>query len=135
MAPNNNGHIIRWRDADNHVGTTFEWDIFVIAQDTHGTEEEFTDPDGLWVDPDGRMFIETDGGQPNGGNNQMLVADSSKADEFRRLFTGVRETQHPGNGDPTRTNFPVLNETPDGTTVPRDATFVITRKDGGIVGS
>ena len=151
-APNNNGHIIRWRDADNHVGTTFEWDIFVLSTDILGTDFEFTDPDGLWCDPDGRVFIETDGGQPNGGNNQMVVADSY-TDEFRRLFTGVTSdeitgltvtpdrrtlfcnTQHPGNGDPTLTNFPVLNETPDGVTIPRDATFVITRKDGGIVGS
>ena len=41
----------------------------------------------------------------------------------------------PGNGDPNLTNFPVLNDPPDGTTIPRDSTFVITRKDGGIVGS
>jgi len=151
-APNNNGHIIRWRDADNHVGTTFEWDIFVLCTDILGTDYEFTDPDGLWADPDGRVFIETDGGQPNGGNNQMVVADSY-TDEFRRLFTGVTRdeitgltvtpdrrtlfcnTQHPGNGDPNLTNFPVLNDPPDGTTIPRDSTFVITRKDGGIVGS
>ena len=82
----------------------------------------------------------------------MLVADS-KTGEIRRLFEGVngdevtgitvtpdRRTmfiniQHPGNGDPTETNFPVLNEVPDGVTVPRDATVVITRKDGGIIGS
>ena len=150
-APNSNGHIIRWRDADNHVGTTFEWDIFVLCTDILGKEFEFTDPDGLWVDPDGRVFIQTDGGQPT-GNNQMVVADSD-TEEFRRLLTGVTSdeitglavtpdrrtlfcnSQHPGNGDPTRTNFPVLNDEPDGKTVPRDATFVITRKDGGIVGS
>jgi secreted PhoX family phosphatase len=151
-APNNNGHIIRWRDADNHVGTTFEWDIFVLCTDILGTDYEFTDPDGLWCDPDGRVFVETDGGQPSDGNNQMVVADSYTG-EFRRLFTGVEDdeitgvtvtpdrrtlfcnTQHPGDGDPTVTNFPVLNEMPDGVTIPRDATFVITRKDGGIVGS
>ena len=38
-------------------------------------------------------------------------------------------------GNPNLTNFPVENEIPDGQTIPRDATFVITRKDGGIVGS
>jgi hypothetical protein len=156
LAPNPDGHIIRWRDADNHVGTTFEWEIFVLAKDTrpeNGGEASytFTDPDGLWCDPDGRVFIETDGGQPF-GNNQMVVADSY-TNEFRRLFAGVDgdeitgltvtpdrrtlfcNTQHPGNGNPNVTNFPVLNEQPDGETVPRDATFVITRKDGGVVGS
>jgi secreted PhoX family phosphatase len=157
LVPNADGHIVRWRDSDNHTGTTFTWDIFVIAEDTHGKNDErtFSDPDGLWIDPDGRMFIQTDGGQKKDLNNQMLVASTyDKAGpgglEIRRLFTGVTgdeitgvtvtpdrktmfiNTQHPGNGDPTLTNFPA---DPDGVTIPRDSTFVITRKDGGIVGS
>jgi len=154
LAPNADGHIIKWRDSKNHIGTTFEWEIFVVAQDTHGEDNDdtFSDPDGLWCDPDGRLFIQTDGSQQKELNDQMLVADS-KTGEIRRLFEGVngdevtgitvtpdRRTmfiniQHPGNGDPTETNFPVLNEVPDGVTVPRDATVVITRKDGGIIGS
>lgn len=157
-APNNNGHIIRWRDADDHIGSTFEWDIFVLATDTLGEDYFFTDPDGLWADGDGRVFIQTDGGQPNGANNQMLVADTagglgSSPGEIRRLFAGVSgdeitgiaitpdrktlfcNTQHPGNGDPTATNFPVMNAVPDGVTIPRDCTIVLTRKDRGIVGS
>jgi len=144
LAPNADGHIIKWRDTDNHVGTSFTWDIFLIAQDTHGTEESFADADGLWVDPDGRVFIQTDGGQKDGLNNQMLVVDP-ETKKISRLFTGVtgdevtgiaytpdRRTmfvnlQHPGNGDPTLTNFPA--ET-DGVTIPRDVTIVITKKDG-----
>ena len=47
----------------------------------------------------------------------------------RTLFIN---TQHPGNGDPSKTNFPAA---PDGKTIPRDCTFVITRMDGGIIGS
>lgn len=149
LAPNADGHIIKWRDSDQHVGTTFEWDIFLIAKDTHGTEDTFSDPDGLWADPDGRLFIQTDGGQKDGLNNQMLVADIATGD-LRRLFTGVRgdevtgiavtpdrrtlfvNIQHPGNGNPALTNFPAPF---DGVTIPRDATIVITRKDGGIIGS
>ncbi len=149
MAPNNDGHIIKWRDSEKHTGTTFEWDIFLIAETTHGTEDTFSDPDGIWADPDGRLFIQTDGGQKDGLNNQLLVCDTLTG-ELRRLFTGVTSdeitgitvtpdrrtlfinTQHPGNGDPSRTNFP---EPFDGVTIPRDATFVITRKDGGIIGS
>ena len=149
MAPNADGHIIKWRDADQHTGTTFAWDIFLVAKDSHGTEESYSDPDGLWADPDGRLFIQTDGGQKDGLNNQMLVADTNTG-EIRRLFTGVSgdeitgiavtpdrrtmfiNTQHPGNGDPARTNFPASF---DGVTIPRDATFVITKKDGGIIGS
>jgi hypothetical protein len=147
LAPNADGHIIRWRDADRHLGTAFTWDIYLIAEDTHGTEQSFSDPDGIWADPDGRLFIQTDGGQQDGLNNQMLVADPTTGD-LRRLFTGVtgceitgvavtpdRRTmfinvQHPGNGDPAVTNFPAP---PDGISVPRDATVVLTRKGGGVV--
>lgn len=149
LAPNADGHIIRWRDADQHVGTTFTWDIYLIAKDTHDTEDSFSDPDGLWADPDGRLFIQTDGGQQDGLNNQMLVADPATGD-LRRLFTGVtaceitgiavtpdRRTmfinvQHPGDGDPALTNFPAP---PDGVSVPRDATVVLSRKGGGVIGS
>ena len=151
LAPNPDGHIIEMVDSGNHTGTTFTWSIPFIAAETHGEGDErtFSDPDGLWADPDGRLFIETDGGQMKELNNQCLVADPNTG-EIRRLFTGVAgdeitgitvtpdrrtlfiNTQHPGNGDPTLTNFPAPT---DGVTIPRDCTIVITRKDGGIVGS
>lgn len=149
LTPNPDGHIIRWRDERKHTGLRFKWEIFLIAEETHGTEQSFSDPDGLMVDRDGRVFIQTDGGQKDGLNNQLLVTDAEGKD-IRRLFTGVtgdeitgitmtpdRRTlfvniQHPGNGDPAVTNFPAPQ---DGVTVPRDCTIVITRKDGGIVGS
>lgn len=154
LGPNPYGHIIKWRDSDQHVGTTFTWDIFVLAKDTHTIDQSaFGSPDGLWADEDGRLFIQTDGDQPvvNGVklNDQMLVANSSTG-EIRRIFAGVngcevtgitvtpdRRTmfvnlQHPGDGDPTLTNFP---KSFDGVTIPRDATVVITRKNGGIIGS
>ena len=149
LVPNPDGHIIRWRDSDAFTGTTFAWDIFLIAEDTHGTEESYSDPDGLFADPDGRLFIQTDGGQKDGLNNQLLVVDI-RTKEIRRLFTGVAgdeitgmaftpdrrtmfiNTQHPGNGDPSQTNFPAPT---DGITRPRDTTIVITRKNGGIIGS
>jgi hypothetical protein len=155
-APNNDGHIIRMSDSAQHTGTTFEWDIFQIASELRGTESTFTDADGLASDPDGRLFVMTDGGQPDGLEDQLLVADSRSASgeaEFFRLLTGVtgdevtgftmtpdRRTlfvnlQHPGNGDPNATSFPVQGGVPDGVTVPRDATLVVTRKDGGIIGS
>ncbi|MCU0260379.1 MAG: PhoX family phosphatase [Ilumatobacteraceae bacterium] len=159
LAPNPDGHIIRWVDADQHVGTTFVWDIFLISVDTEdGDGQMYGSPDGLWADSAGRVFIQTDGTQPvielSGGvtvnaNDQMLVADPV-TEEVRRLLTGVRgcevtgiaitpsqrvmfaNLQHPGDGDPSLTSFP---KPFDGTTIPRDATLVITRKDGGIVGS
>ncbi|MFK7794802.1 MAG: PhoX family phosphatase [Gammaproteobacteria bacterium] len=148
-APNPDGHIIRFKDTDNHTGKQFKWNIFLLAKDTHGSENTFSDPDGLMADPDGRLFIQTDGRQENNLNNQLLVADINTG-ELKRLFTGVTDdeitgitmtpdrrtmfinTQHPGRGDPSKTNFPAPF---DGVTVPRDSTIVITRKDGGIIGS
>ena len=58
------------------------WDIFIVAADTHGEGDErtFSGPDGLWIDPDGRLFIQTDAGQKKGLNNQMLVASTSDSD-------------------------------------------------------
>lgn len=151
LAPNDDGLIIRTEDSYKNTGLNFTWQIVFIAQDTHaeGDETTFSDPDGLWADPEGRLFIETDGGQQKELNNQLLVADPATG-EIRRLLTGVTDdeitgiactpdqktlfcnSQHPGNGDPTLTNFPAPT---DGVTIPRDFTFVITKKDGGIVGS
>ena len=148
QAPNSDGHIIQWLDTDMHVGTKFSWDIFKLSSDTHGSEESYSDPDALYCDPDGRLFIATDGGQQEGMNNQLLVADTVTRD-IKRLFSGVssdevtgitmtpdRRTlfvniQHPGNGDIAQTDFPRMGQYP----VPRDATIVITRKNGGIVGT
>lgn len=148
-APNGDGHIVRWIETYGHSGPKFEWEIWKTAADTHGTEESFADPDGLWADPDGRIFIETDGGQKDGLQNQLLVGDPATG-EVRRLFTGVpgceitgltitpnRRTlfinvQHPGDGDPETSSFPAPTGSGE---IPRDATVVLKRKDGGIVGS
>lgn len=147
--PNSTGHIIRWKDSDNYVGETFNWEIYLLASATQGTEETFGSPDALWADKYGRLFIGTDGGQEFGLQDQLLVIDT-KTGTSRRLLTGVNSDevtgititpdqrtmfvnlQHPGNGNPESTNFPVDY---DGVTIPRDCTLVITKKDGGIIGS
>jgi secreted PhoX family phosphatase len=146
------GHIVRFTDADRHVGLTFAWEIFALADETFDEAGQmFGSPDGIWVDPDGRVFVQTDGTQPGGFNDQMLVADP-RTREFRRLFTGVKgcevtgvtvtpsrttmfvNLQHPGDGDPKLTNYPAPITGAAGE-VPRDCTIVISRKNGGIVGS
>ena len=149
---NTDGHIIRWKDSDGNLGGTFQWNLFLISRETFDEGGQmFGSPDGIWADPDGRIFILTDGAQPGRNNDQMLVADS-KTKEVKRIFTGVagcevtgvavtpnRKTmfvnlQHPGDGDPKVTNFPAAFSGAAGP-VPRDCTIVITRKDGGIIGS
>lgn len=151
-AVNSNGHIIRWKDADKHVGKTFNWEIFVLANNVADAGGQmFGSPDGIWVDPDGRVFVQTDGAQPGGNNDQLLVADPVTR-EFKRLFTGVKgcevtgvattpdrktmfvNLQHPGDGSATNSNFPEFFVGASGP-VPRDCTIVIKRINGGIIGS
>ncbi|WP_373051992.1 PhoX family protein [Thioalkalivibrio sp.] len=168
------GHIIRTEDTSS---TSFEWKVFILARNTRPTDPEtdsfdgddnpvdfeyaryqtpadggantFTDPDAAWADPYGRLFIGTDGGQPVGLQDQLVVFDIQTG-EYKRLLMGVSgdeitgitttpdqktlftNTQHPGNGNPTATNFPA----PQGSgKIPRDCTLVVVRKNNGIVGS
>ncbi|MEO1119334.1 MAG: PhoX family phosphatase [Pseudomonadota bacterium] len=164
---NSDGYIIKTTDTS---ATTFEWNMFLISRNTRpedpgadasdvpyaeyeapadGGENVFTDPDAAWADPFGRLFIGTDGGQPSGLQDQMVVIDTATG-EYKRLLMGVASdeitgaaptpnyktlftnTQHPGNGSPSSTNFPAPF---DGVTIPRDCTIVIRHKRGGVVGS
>jgi secreted PhoX family phosphatase len=161
------GHIIRWtEDRSDPTATGFRWSIFVLAGDPRNTDatrrgnvrgDIFGSPDGLWVDPQGRLFIQTDissgviGTSPdyqNIGNNQMLVADPTTG-EVRRFLTGPRgceltgiaETpdgrtlfvniQHPGEGAANPSTWP---EGP-GVGKPRSSTLAIRKEDGGVIGS
>lgn len=164
--PNPYGHIIHWRESGRRGGhDRFEWDIFLLA----GPESDsailaapgdtvpsldaaniFASPDGLWFDPNGLLWIQTDmsGSQLTAGpfgNNAMLAADPASGDIRRFLVgpygcevTGVVTTpngrtmfvniQHPGEPPPSTW--------PDGGTArPRSATVIITRDDGGIIGT
>jgi hypothetical protein len=65
--PNPYGHILRFREAnDDGTKTTFEWDAFLLAGDpaydpsVPADQPVFRSPDGLWIDPDGRVWIQTD---------------------------------------------------------------------------
>ncbi len=105
-SPNLMGHIIRWSEADNDPSAArFTWDIFVQAGDPdHGetlkrgtTKVAFAQPDGLYVDPRGVLWIQTDSAARNMatedwtgiGNNQMLAADPATG-EIRRFLVGPR---------------------------------------------
>ena len=153
QAPNPNGHIIRTTDNGSEG---FKWDIYILASETIDQEIAFSSPDAAWADEDGRLFIGTDGGQPQGLQDQLTVFDTTQElaegeiPQPKRLLVGVnsdeitgfaitpdRRTafvniQHPGNGDPGSTSFPAAK---DSGLIPRDCTLVITRKDGGIIGS
>jgi secreted PhoX family phosphatase len=126
--------------------------------------DTFGSPDGLSFDERGVLWIQTDVSTGslyrtdyvNVGNNQMLAADTATG-EIRRFLTGPRfcevtgvdvtpdgrtmfvNIQHPGERPASDNNSPSnpgANSTwPDGPGRPRAATVVVTRQDGGIIGS
>jgi secreted PhoX family phosphatase len=156
------GQIVRWEEAGgDHTATSFTWDLFLLAgqgrdsgdESTIAAEDAFGSPDGMWIDPDSRVWIQTDGRQPEGANDQMLAAnpfvtDSSGAPEVKRFLTGVPGSevtgvittpdqrtmfvniQHPGQGGAAST-WPHDERF----LTPRAATVVITKDDGGVIGT
>jgi secreted PhoX family phosphatase len=101
---NTMGHIIRWKDAGDFHGDTFEWNHFVFAGDPANERgdakgnvkgDAFGCPDGLWTDARGVLWIQTDmstsamgkGDLARLGNNAMLAADVTTG-EIRRFLTG-----------------------------------------------
>ena len=167
--PNAHGHIIRFREDDNDPAATgFVWDIFVFGSDAGGSsnfsaltaDNEFKDCDGLWFDSAGLLWIQTDGGQPNGNHNQMLAAipgevedgglDAGNVDaSLRRFLVGPIGCEITGiDMTPDRRSMFVNIQHPEGhwpqgrdaTVVAaagraRSATIVITRDDGGPIGT
>jgi hypothetical protein len=165
--PNPFGHIVRWKEwgQDHATATAFDWDIFLLAGDptkdplvTVPDEARFGSPDGLWIDPDRRVWVQTDISnsvqlQPPSydriGNNAMLAADPDSREVRRFLVgpnscevTGVITTpdrrtmfvniQHPGEADrPLASSFPDH----DPNLPPRSCTIVIRKTDGGVIGT
>ena len=164
-ASNATGHIIRWNERTTQAAETFDWDIFLLAGDvgtatpdtnlTLSADNHLASPDGLWFDKNGLLWIQTDmsGSQQSDGpygNNQMLVADPvtrqikrflagptdcevtgiSATPDMKTLFVNI---QHPGDRS-SPDNF--TSNWPDGgNSRPRSATVVITKDDGGVIGS
>ena len=172
-AGNNLGHIIYWREDGSHAAERFTWELFVLAGDQHDSRDPngkpldqnaiLANPDGLWIDPDRRVWIQTDisestlnsGVHEVFGNNQMLAADPQTG-EIRRFLTGpvgqeitgvaitpdqrsmFVNVQHPGATTSAEAfaagDF--ASHWPEGNgAIPRSATLVITREDGGIIGA
>jgi uncharacterized protein len=110
--PDPYGQVVRFRnDRGDHTKLTFEWDVFVLAGDPQYDPTVPTDqpllgsPDGIWVDPDRRVWIETDISNSSQGlasrgydrikNNGILAADPDTG-EIRRFLTGPRGCEMTG---------------------------------------
>ncbi|MEW6687537.1 MAG: PhoX family phosphatase [Pseudomonadota bacterium] len=173
-ARNSMGHIIKWKEAGDFDGLGFAWSHYVLAGDPRNERAEargnikgdlYGCPDGLWVDPRGVLWIQTDahasvlykGEFVRLGSNMMLASDPASGETRRFLVgppncevTGVHCTpdmrtlfvniQHPGEiagarGDPD--NPSRYSAWPDGKpgSRPRSATVVIRRRDGGVIGT
>ena len=187
---NVHGHIIRWRETGKTVtATTFSWDLFVQCGDVATTKTprptnsyqgnivdtpngsaDYGAPDGLWFDPFGRLWVQTDqvgdgsGDFLNIGSNVLVCADPNTGETRRFLtspnrceVTGITMTpdgrtmwvgvQHPGEdstaANPTQfSNWPQgqFSVESDGVTTlppgrPRSSLVLITKNDGGVIGS
>lgn len=166
------GHIVRWQESDQDpAARQFRWEVFVLAgPDGEGRilpgqdgpaltrDNHFACPDGLWIDGNGILWIQTDldshlqrTERKRLGNNQMLAANPVTG-TLRRFLVGPRgqeitgmtctpdhrtffvNIQHPGESSE---RYPELaSHWPDGGTArPRSATVIVTREDGGIIGT
>ncbi|HSM27468.1 MAG TPA: PhoX family phosphatase [Thioalkalivibrio sp.] len=103
---NATGHIIRWREQGNRAfATKFDWDLFVLAGPETDSqilpgqggpaldaENIFASPDGVWIDDNGILWIQTDmssSQQLSGpfGENGMLAANPITG-EIKRFLSG-----------------------------------------------
>ena len=79
------GHIIRWREKDNRPeATEFSWDVYLFgghsddaSRQTLGgliESNDFHIPNGLWSDPRGILWIQTDEAAYQNKSNSMMLA-------------------------------------------------------------
>jgi secreted PhoX family phosphatase len=104
------GHIIRWTYDRDFSEPDFAWDFFALAGDpavpAHGSTivgDKYGSPDGIYVAPSGRLWIQTDvststintGAYAGFGNNQMLCANPATG-ETRRFLVGPNQCEITG---------------------------------------
>ncbi len=177
-AGNQYGSIVRWSENGDADALTFTWDIFILAGDPANPAglngympggningAIFGSPDGIWADPDGRIWIQTDMSVPGVGAyvnmpNAVMVAADPTTKEVRRFLVGPKtcevtgvcttpdqrtmfvDIQHPGESL-TFTTVPgaeqAISNWPDfkpiGQGRPRSSTVMVTKDDGGIIGT
>lgn len=162
---NLHGQILRWSEKGaDPTATAFTWEVFLLAGEQPGAKgaegepvpanltgtingDIFSSPDGLAFDNAGRLWIETDYGDDEAamqamGTNQLLCADP-RTREVRRFLVGPRGCEITGitwspdyramwiNVQHPELSFPAS----DGKTRPRASTVLITKDDGGIIGT
>ena len=110
---NDNGHIIRWAEAGgDHAATSFEWDIYLFASPSDLSAEnlsqlndnnDLSSPDGLYFDPRGVLWIQTDDGAYTDASSCMLLAAlPGKVSDGSLMTTSA--------GQQTRVGMPASND-------------------------
>ncbi|AHL74924.1 Tat pathway signal protein [Stutzerimonas stutzeri] len=162
---NLHGQILRWNEEGaDPTATAFTWEVFLLAGEQPGAKSAsgqpvpanltgtingdiFSSPDGVAFDEAGRLWIETDYGDEEAamqamGTNQLLCADP-RTREVRRFLVGPRGCEITGitwspdyramwiNVQHPELSFPAS----DGKTRPRASTVLITKDDGGVIGT
>ncbi len=162
---NLHGHILKFREnGDSPLATRFTWEVFLLAGNPNLAEanlkgnisgDYFSSPDGLRIDPQGRLWVQTDhnltgnAGTLNGaavnmtqafGNNSMYHVDQTSKASKRFLvgpvgceITGIAYT-------PDLKSFFINIQHPTGNwpvsgQQPRSSTIVVRRADGQPVGN
>jgi secreted PhoX family phosphatase len=165
------GQIVRWTEAGgDSTATTFKWDHFLLAGDPEKDSQvsirgdSFGSPDGLWFDPRGILWIQTDVSSKllkdpqneNLGNNMMLAADPDTRQvrrfltgpvgceitgmvmtpDFKTMFVNIQHPGEPANDISDPANPTAESHWPDGPNAgrPRSATVAISHKDGKTIG-
>lgn len=161
---NRHGHILKMRESgDSPLSTGFTWEMFLLAGDPslaagganltgNINGDTFSSPDGIRIDPQGRLWVQTDHSVPGNsgvagrsidqvfGHNAMFYVNQETKESKRFLvgplgceITGLAYTpdlktffvniQHPTG------SWPVAGEQP------RSSTIAVTRTDGKPVGN
>ena len=82
---NPHGHIIRFAETNSKAdATSFKWDVYVFGAEAKADaninlskltdDNDFSSPDGLWFDPRGVLWIQTDDGAYTDVTNCMMLA-------------------------------------------------------------
>ena len=170
-AKNLHGHILELTPPDNdHTGALFHWDIFLKAGNPASPEDDafyatapsvhgwLSCPDNLTFDPQGNLWISTDGqpeklGLPDGlyathtsgaerGKTRLFFNAPKGAEVTGPCFTPDGSTlflsvQHPGKEDENSHYDAPSTRWPDfdPTLPPRPSVVAIVKKGGGVIGS
>lgn len=161
---NLHGHILRFKEqGDSPLATSFSWSLVLLAGDPSLTNTDgnlvgnisgdtFSSPDGIRIDPQGRLWAQTDMSIPGNsgvtgrtneqvfGNNSMYYLEAATRKSVRFLtgpvgceITGIAYT-------PDLTTFFINVQHPTGAwpetgRQPRSSTIVVRRTDGKPVGN